>query len=259
MSNEHHIALCSGGTDSMAAAHVAMTAGDAEKVVFIDTGTGPDDDLSAIKSQIGHLSMWCGDNNWPFEVIETPNNFSDWVNEQGYPGPGLHWIAYNKLKDRAIQTYNRDIDGELHCHTGIRTAESDRRAEFDEEDDERGNGRWYWHRPIIDWSDADVQEYLDAQGIEPSPIVQELGRSADCWCGCFGDRNELIDLQAAGFVDHAEWLREIETPDNCPREQDVWAGYNWEKSDFAQDDNKQMMLCSSCDRNKEPPDWDNND
>jgi len=117
--------------------------------------------------------------------------------------------------------------------------------------DERGDGRWYWHRPLIDYSDEDVEQYLDEHDLEPAPVVQELGRSADCWCGAFGDRMELMDLEGLGYNEHAKWLRALSTPDDVPREQQQWAGYNWEKHDFAEEDDRQMTLCSSCDRAKD--------
>jgi 3'-phosphoadenosine 5'-phosphosulfate sulfotransferase (PAPS reductase)/FAD synthetase len=251
MSDEHHIALCSGGRDSVAATHYAMVNDHAEAVVFLDTGTAPENESNAIAATVEWLREWCDVNDWPFRVVETPASYTEWVSEQGYPGPPLHWIAYNKLKDRAIDKYRKQTTGELHCWTGIRTAESDQRAEFDAEDDERGDGRWYWHRPLIDWGDDDVTEYLNEYGLEPAPIVQQIGRSADCWCGCFGDRGELLDLEAAGFEAHAEWLRSLETPRNCPREQSEWAGYNWDREDWAENDDLQMTLCSHCSRNKD--------
>lgn len=248
--SETHVALCSGGTDSVAATHWAMTHGKAEEVVFLHTRTDPPDAYSAIDATIEWLRDWCAENGWPFRVVETTENFKEWVEEQGYPGPPLHWIAYNKLKDRPIDKLRKDVDGELHCWTGIRKHESEQRAEFDAEDDERGDGRWYWHRPLIDYTDDEIEAYLDEHDLEPAPVVQDLGRSADCWCGAFGDRTELIELEAIGFEEHAEWLRSIEAPDDAPREQQEWAGYNWEKHDFAAADDRQMTLCSSCDRNK---------
>jgi 3'-phosphoadenosine 5'-phosphosulfate sulfotransferase (PAPS reductase)/FAD synthetase len=247
MSDEYHVALCSGGTDSIAATHAAMTFGPAEEVVFLDTGTAPDDRQNAIQTTINWLREWCREHDWPFRAVETPDDYAEWVAENGYCGPDIHRIAYIKLKDHAIDKLRKSVHGELHCWTGIRRAESTRRMSVAEKD-ERGDGRWYWHKPIVHFSDSQLKEYLDWFNLEPAPVVQELGRSADCWCGCFGDRNELIDLEAAGYEAHAEWLRSLETPDDCPREQQQWAGYHWEREDFAEADDRQMTLCSSCDR-----------
>ena len=247
--DEYHVALCSGGTDSVAATHAAMTFGPAEEVVFLDTGTGPDLQPNAIKETVAWIREWCNDNDWPFRVIETPDSFENWVATNGYPGPDIHRIAYIKLKDHAIDKLRKEVDGELHCWTGIRRAESHKRMKVAEKD-ERGDGRWYWRKPLVHFSDDRLDDYLERFELEPAKVVQKIGRSADCWCGCFGDRTELIDLEAAGFEEHAKWLESLDTPADCPREQQKWAGYNWEKHDYAADDDRQMTLCSSCDRAK---------
>jgi len=242
---EHHVALCSGGTDSIAATHAAMTFGPAEEVVFIHTGTAPKDGSNAIDDTVAWLRQWCGSNDWPFRVIETPVSYTEWVAENGYPGPNIHRIAYIKLKDKAIQQLAAEVDADLHCWTGIRRAESDNRMSVAAKD-ERGDGRWYWRKPLVHFSDSQLRDYLTWFDLEPAPVVEEIGRSADCWCGCFGDRAELIDLEAAGYEQHANWLASLEIPDGCPREQSKWAGYHWEKHDFAADDDRQMVRCSDC-------------
>lgn len=248
MDEDTHVALCSGGKDSVAAAHAAMTFGPAEEVVFLHTRTDPPDAYSAIDAAVDWVRDWCESNDWPFRVVEAPKSFAEIVAEEGYPGPSRHGIMYRRLKDRPIDARQQEESGDLHCWTGIRRWESDNRMAVAEPEGERGDGRWYWHSPLVSYTDERVRGYLERFDLEPAPIVQELGRSADCFCGCFGDRNELLDLAAAGFEEHAEWLDSLETPDGCPREQDRWAGYNWEKSDWAAEDDRQMTLCSSCDR-----------
>jgi 3'-phosphoadenosine 5'-phosphosulfate sulfotransferase (PAPS reductase)/FAD synthetase len=244
MTDQHHVALCSGGTDSIAATHAAMTFGPAEEVVFMDTDTGPDEGRSAIDATAEWIGDWCDEHGWPFRVIETPDSYADWVAENGYPGPGIHRIAYIKLKDHAIDELRKDVDGELHCWTGIRRHESDQRMTVAHED-ERGDGRWYWHKPLVEFTDERRDEYLETFDLTAAPVVEEIGRSADCWCGCFGDRTELIDLEAAGFEEHADWLRNLDAGGDG-REQQQWAGYNWDREDFAEADERQTTLCSSC-------------
>ena len=243
---ETHVALCSGGKDSVAATHAAMTFGPAEEVVFLHTRTDPPDAYSAIDATIEWIRDWCESNGWPFRVVECPVPFDEIVAEQGCPGPSRHYLMYRRLKDRAIDERRKDADGHLHCWTGIRRWESDNRMEVAAPEGERGDGRWHWRAPLVNMTDARVHEYLDRFDLEPAEVVQELGRSADCFCGCFGDRAELVDLAAAGFEEHAEWLDNLDTPDDCPKEQQQWAGYNWDKSDWAEEDEMQTTLCSSC-------------
>lgn len=208
-----------GGTDSVAATHAAMTFGPAEEVVFLHTRTDPANSYSAIDATVDWIREWCRDNDWPFRVVYAPVAFDEIVAENGHPGPSRHFLMYRRLKDRPIDERNTEIDGDLHCWTGIRRFESDNRMEVAEPEGERGDGRWYWRSPLVNFTDERVEEYLRRFDLQPAPVVQELGRSADCFCGCFGDRGELVDLAAAGFEEHAEWLDGLETPDDVPREQ----------------------------------------
>jgi 3'-phosphoadenosine 5'-phosphosulfate sulfotransferase (PAPS reductase)/FAD synthetase len=240
---EHHVALCSGGGDSVAATHATMVFGPAEEVVYLDTGTGPGDGAVAANGE--WIQDWCASNGWPFRRVETPDDYAEWVAENGYPGPAIHRIAYIKLKDHAIDAVRKDVDGDLHCWTGIRRAESDQRMSVAKQD-ERGDGRWYWHKPLVTWSDERVREYRERFGLTVSPVSEAIGRSADCWCGCFGDRAELIDLETAGYDNHADWLRSLDAPDGCPREESHWGGHNWDREDFAAADGAQETLCSAC-------------
>jgi 3'-phosphoadenosine 5'-phosphosulfate sulfotransferase (PAPS reductase)/FAD synthetase len=223
-----------------------MAFGPAEEVVFLHTRTDPPDAYSAIDATVDWLRDWCEGHGWPFRVVEAPVPFDEIVAENGYPGPSRHFLMYRRLKDRPIDARNKDTDADLHCWTGIRRWESDNRMEVAAPEGERGEGRWYWHSPLVDWTDSRVEEYIEAFGLSPAPVVEDLGRSADCFCGCFGDRAELVDLAAAGFEEHADWLDSLETPEGCPKEQQQWAGYNWDKSDWAAEDDLQTTLCSTC-------------
>jgi len=243
---ENHTALCSGGTDSVAATHAAMTFGPAERVVFLHTRTDPPDAYSAIDATVEWLREWCGEHGWPFEVRRAPVGFEGIVAEHGYPGPSRHFLLYRRLKERAIQALAADTSGDLYCWTGIRRWESENRMQVAEPEGEHGDGRWFWRAPLVNWQDQRVEAYLSRFGLEPAPVVREIGRSADCWCGCFGDRGELLDLAAAGYGTHADWLDSLPAPDDCPREEQRWAGYNWDKADWADEDDLQQTLCSAC-------------
>jgi len=244
VSSERHVALCSGGGDSVAATHAAMIFGPATEVVYLNTGTGPGD--GAVTANGEWVREWCESNGWPFRSMETPESFPEKVAENGYPGPSRHFMMYQKLKDRQLCQLAAETDGDLHCWTGIRRFESERRMRHVEPEDERGDGRWFWRAPLANWTDERVDVYRERFDLPVSPVSESIGRSADCWCGCFGDRVELIDLAAAGFEDHADWLESLETPDDAPREQQNWGGYNWEKDDWAAEDDAQVTLCSSC-------------
>jgi phosphoadenosine phosphosulfate reductase len=248
---DRHIALCSGGTDSVAATHAAMVFGPAERVVYLDTGTGPGD--GAVHENGAWVREWCKDNGWPVEIRTTPESYPDIVAEHGYPGPSRHFLMYQRLKDRQLCEIASETDGDLYCWTGIRRRESDRRMRHVEPESERGNGRWYWRAPLAAWTDDRVRQYRETFDLPVSPVSEAIGRSADCFCGCFGDPVELLDLEAAGYPDHADWLRDLDTPEDAGRAQSWWAGYQWDKSDFARADDAQITLCSACFADKPSP------
>lgn len=239
-----HVALCSGGEDSVAATHAAMVFGPAELVVYLDTGTGPGN--GAVAENGEWIRQWCERNGWPYRCMSTPENYAELVAENGYPGPSRHMIMYNRLKDRQLCQLAAEVSGDLYCWTGIRKHESERRMEHSYDDNERGNARWFWRSPLSDYTDDRVDDYRETFDLPVSDVTEAIGRSADCWCGCFGDRAELVDLAAAGFENHSEWLESLSTPDDADRQRSKWAGYNWDKHDFAADDDLQMTLCSSC-------------
>jgi phosphoadenosine phosphosulfate reductase len=206
---DRHIALCSGGSDSVAATHAAIVFGPAERVVYLDTGTGPGD--GAVYENGAWVRDWCEDNGWSVEIRPTPESYRDIVAEHGYPGPSRHFLLYQRLKDRQLCAIASETAGDCTFWTGIRRRESDRRMRHVEPDGERHGGRWYWRAPLAHWTDDRVRQYRETFDLPVSPVSEVIGRSADCFCGCFGDPMELLDLEVAGYPAHADWLR---TPRN---------------------------------------------
>ncbi|MCA1868296.1 phosphoadenosine phosphosulfate reductase family protein [Agrobacterium genomosp. 3] len=78
--------------------------------------------------------------------------------------------------------------------TGIRRAESARRARAEITEHKPGEQIWTW-RPIVDWSEADVFASLDAWGIEPHPAYRQFGLSRVSCRFCI--MSSLPDLVAA--------------------------------------------------------------
>jgi len=78
--------------------------------------------------------------------------------------------------------------------------------------------------------------------------VGRSGRSGDCFCGCFGSPEEKIDLEAAGHVDHADWLRNLERDADADDERGRWAWGALTDAEARAEriDAGQMTLCSTC-------------
>ncbi|AXG06587.1 hypothetical protein DU500_09185 [Haloplanus rubicundus] len=253
--NEHdrgnHIALISGGIDSAVAAHTAIRWGPADLLVYLDTGTGLDENRKYIERYADEI----GAQLW---TLRTHESYEDRVEADGFPGPSRHGIMYRSLKERQIQrlatfSQGRGNTSDLHIWTGVRSSESKRRMENVKPEKEHEGGRWYWHAPIHDWSKQDCREYLAAFDLPRNPLWDTLGRSGDCFCGCFGSPEEKLDLRAAGCADHAEWIESLEKRidiDSTKKERETWA---WGALDAeerqkarVENDDDQLTLCSTC-------------
>jgi 3'-phosphoadenosine 5'-phosphosulfate sulfotransferase (PAPS reductase)/FAD synthetase len=113
--------------------------------------------------------------------------------------------------------------------------------------------RWIWHAPIHDWSKEQCRDYLERFGLPENDLWNTLGRSGDCFCGCFGSPEEKLDLRVAGCPDHTQWLESLERSvdiDDIQKERETWAWGALSKKEQvverAQNDEEQMTLCSKC-------------
>jgi len=252
MSEKHergnHVALVSGGMDSAVAAHVAVTDGPADLLVYLDTGTG----LDANREYIEDLADALGVQLW---TLRTHERYEDKVMKNGFPGPAQHRTQYTALKERQIGRLatlsgGRGNTSDLHIWTGVRSSESERRMEHVEPASE--GPRWVWHAPIHDWTAPECRQYLTEHDIPRNPLWDAIGRSGDCFCGCFGSPEEKLDLRAAGHEEHAEWLESLENAVDLDEKQEretwAWGALNADEQrrERAVNDDNQMLLCSTC-------------
>jgi len=240
----NHIALVSGGMDSAVAAHVSVRWGPCDLLVYLDTGTG----LDANREYVEEFADTLGVQLW---TLRTQESFEERVNEDGFPGPAEHGRMYRKLKERQIGRLatlsgGRRNKSDLHLWTGVRRQESKRR--MSNVTPEQDGPRWTWHAPIHDWSKADCREYIAEFEIPKNDLWDQLGRSGDCFCGCFGNPEEKIDLEAAGETDHADWLRNLERSTDADDERGRWAWGALTDAEARAEriDSNQMTLCSTC-------------
>lgn len=244
----NHVALVSGGMDSTVAADVAVTDGPADLLVYLDTGTG----LRENREYIEDLADALGVQLW---TLRTPESYEDRVTKNGFPGPSRHSIMYRSLKERQIGRLatlagGRGQSSDLHLWTGVRSQESERRMEHVEP--EADGPRWVWHAPIHDWTKEDCREYLADRDLPENPLWETLGRSGDCFCGCFGSPEEKLDLRAAGCDDHAEWIEDLEERVDLDEKQEretwAWGAFDDDarRRERVENDDGQLTLCSTC-------------
>lgn len=236
-----HVALVSGGMDSTVAAAVAAdTAPKLDLLAYLDTGTGLDENRAYVEDLADALGLQL----W---TLRTHEQYEEKVRENGFPGPSRHGMMYNFLKERQIGKLATVTGGkDLVLWTGVRSDESARRMKNAE--GVQADRRWTWVAPIHDWSKDDCRAFLAERDLPENDLWNTLGRSGDCFCGCFGSPEEKLDLRAAGCEGHAEWIESLEDAVETGDETERWAWGALSTVDRRAErvDDSQMTLCSTC-------------
>lgn len=178
--------LFSGGNDSLVLLDVCHQFVDA--IVHINTGIGIPEAHQFAREAAAR---------YPIEFIEKepPKSYEELVfnNWGGMPGPGLHNIVYQRLKERCIEAVRREhrtYNGERFMFlSGIRRAESPRRKQR-KEAVERTGGR-VMVKPLFHWSNAEMREYRETHDLPVNPVAANLHMSGECLCGAMADQNDL--------------------------------------------------------------------
>jgi len=243
-------ALFSGGHDSLVSTHKAMESDDAEKVLHINTGIGIPQTQEFVKET-------CDRHGWELEIVSSDFDYEEIVRENQFPGPAVHIILYSKLKERALRIVARWHDDKPVFVTGVRRHESE--ARFKNVKPEQEDASWIWRANIHDFTEDDVEDYIDHHNLNRSPVKQKFHHSGECLCGAFGNRTEELVLLEAHYPDTAERIKELESivqdehGTDDPRS--YWAHGGMSSVDLrallADNDETQMMLCASCDSEKD--------
>jgi 3'-phosphoadenosine 5'-phosphosulfate sulfotransferase (PAPS reductase)/FAD synthetase len=112
---------------------------------------------------------------------------------RGFPGPGHHYKAYSRLKERRIEEVLREAKAgkprtsSVLFLSGIRQAESRRRSKR-QPLTERGSAKFC--NPLIDWTAGQVADYRSRNDLPQSDVVALLHRSGECNCGAFARAEE---------------------------------------------------------------------
>jgi 3'-phosphoadenosine 5'-phosphosulfate sulfotransferase (PAPS reductase)/FAD synthetase len=243
-----HYALFSGGHDSLVSTHHSMMNRDTDTVLHLNTGTG-------IPENQEYVEDTCEQFEWPLRIESPRKTLAEFAKEWGFPGSGAHGWAYRYFKAHSLQRVAADHNAKPHFWTGVRKSESDRRMRtVTDEKQVDATGRWVWRAPIADWSEQDCHDYIDAHDLPKNPVVADIHRSGECFCGSFAARDEeLIDL-AANYPDHHDWLMDVEQEVQDEIGQDTghcfWGHSELSSHDLraliADSDDQQMVLCTDC-------------
>lgn len=252
-SNAEHFALFSGGNDSIASTHYIHQQREIDYTVYLDTNSGIEENKEYVKDV-------CDRYGWNLAILSSPVTLKEFAvgtesrQPLGFPGPGIHSWAFQYFKERQLRAIATHVNGEPKFYTGVRSDESERRMR-NVEGERQEAARWVWVSPIHDWSDERTDEYRQEHDLPRNPVNEKIGRSGDCYCGAYANRDtELTELQAH-YPEHYEYLMEVEqeVQEEIGTDDDYcyWGFGDLDEKELrgliAKNDDKQMPLCSSCD------------
>lgn len=204
--------LSSGGNDSLTLTHYAQAQGwNFDSVLHVNTGTGVCEGGRFLTTDFLYevCALW----NLPLRELKPPKSFEDvFLNDpiiDGLPGPGMHHIAYNRLKERALRVFVREQKrhwgDRIMFLTGIREDESMIRMGYQESIIDR-MGAQVWVNPIYRWTNEEMASYRSEHRIPENPVSQHLHMSGECLCGSFARPDELEEI-AFFFPDTAARIK----------------------------------------------------
>jgi 3'-phosphoadenosine 5'-phosphosulfate sulfotransferase (PAPS reductase)/FAD synthetase len=237
--------LCSGGNDSMVLLDFARKWMIFDGIVHVDTGTG------VREGGIGLTTQFVRDNAGSdrLHVLTPPKSFEELFIEQpiidGLPGPGMHRIAYNRLKERALRTFVKEQKGHWRDRimflTGIREDESEIRMGYQASIIDRV-GAQVWVNPLYRWTNEEMAAYRQEHNITQNPVSEHLHMSGECLCGCYARPGELEEIrfffpETAARIE--EWQRRA-------AEKGLTYSTWGKRRPAAKDDPTKLRLCGNC-------------
>jgi 3'-phosphoadenosine 5'-phosphosulfate sulfotransferase (PAPS reductase)/FAD synthetase len=253
-----YVWLFSGGDDSLAVGKICFELlPKIDYAIFCDTGT-------CIPQTKEFVIETCKQMNIPLLIGTTTkkDDYKEYVLKFGFPGRNLkqHTVMYRMLKDHSLrrcisQIRQKRRNIKIVLLTGARYDESTRRMGTVKKIDARGNNIWV--NAIQDWTKSDIHSYFTKNKIERSIVAQTIGRSGECNCGVFGNKEELdeINIISPEFVTE---MRELEDkvkangfcwgwgenpPSNWQQVSNGQMSFNGMKQDW---EDQQLFMCSTC-------------
>lgn len=185
--------MFSGGNDSLVLLDIMW--GRADAIVHVNTGIGIPDAHAFAREAAARYPL-------PFLEYKPPESYESLVlgRWKGLPGPGMHNIVYQRLKERCIEQLWRDHRGTGRRQryvllSGIRRAESARRQARTEVVERKG-ARVYV-KPLFHWSNAETTQYRIDHDLPVNPVSANLHMSGECLCGAMADQDPARSERAA--------------------------------------------------------------
>ncbi len=201
------LGLFSGGHDSITATHVAARHPRFSYPIHLNTGTGIPETLDFVRSTSAALGWSLREYN----AIDCGQDYREIVAKYGFPGPGQHGTMYIRLKERPLAAAMREAKaGAARRRTvllisGARSEESQRRMGHVEILTKDKNRSRVWLNIIHDWTKAECNAYIEANGLPRSPVVEKIHKSGECLCGAYAAKGEFNELEF-WYPEHAAKL-----------------------------------------------------
>ncbi len=179
----------------------------------------------------------------------------------GFPGPGAHGRAYNRLKERQIMALLRESKqghprrARVLFLSGIRRAESRRRSKREAINRLPGKSAVFVN-PLIDWTGEDMRGYRREHALPESPAAALLHRSGECNCGAFAKANEERAMLGALYPDF--FAAVIESLEQEAQAAGVmwcrWGGFDLDGNRAGEVSRERPgLLCESCEARQRNP------
>lgn len=234
--------LYSGGNDSTTLAHIFKSR--ADYAIHANTTIGIEQTRQFVRDTCA---------GWGLPLLEfvppAGSTYRELVLDQGFPGPGMHYKMYQRLKERCLHAARRQLVSNGRKQrvvflAGRRRTESARRANVPEMSRE---GSIVWCSPLVNWTKTDMNTYREMMGDVPRNEVSDLiHMSGECLCGAFAKLGELEEI-GMWFPEVAEEIRELEREVTATGKfSEKKCQWGWGAGTRITEDMKSGPLCTSC-------------
>lgn len=198
------IVMFSGGKDSSVLVHWMIEQGYDFETVFCNTGWELPETLKFIRD-FAQLYL---DGKITELKSSKYDSMRDMIIKKDYI-PTVHQrFCTQELKVQPLYDYIKKFKDKVHLYNGVRRAESTSRqnaiADFYDKD-----AKCWVHRPLIDWSDEDIFEYMNKHEIIINPLYKKGMKRVGCGPCILISLKELAVLKEI-HPERIDEIREIE-------------------------------------------------
>jgi len=175
----------SGGKDSSCLILLGREAGATMELIYMASGLELPGTIDFVKEQAERFDLKLHITD---PVKDYKGDFPYWVRRFGYfPTRGATYCS-SRLKLRPSRKYLRGLYGFKHIYrvNGVRKKESSRRSKIYKDKPpirkDWENSGHFLVEPILEWSGADVKEYLAENNFEPMELYNDFGVSGCAYC-----------------------------------------------------------------------------